>query len=37
MKGRRLALLLMGILAVALSGCFGPIERPVAAFTWCPN
>ncbi|MCK5247884.1 PKD domain-containing protein [Candidatus Bipolaricaulota bacterium] len=37
MKGRRLALLLMGILAVALSGCFGPIERPVADFTWCPN
>ena len=37
MRTRRLALLLMGVLAVALTGCFGPIERPVADFTWCPN
>ncbi len=37
MRTRRVALLLFGILAFALSGCFGPIERPVADFTWCPN
>ena len=37
MRIRRLALL-MGMLCVfALSGCFGPTERPIADFTWCPN
>ena len=37
MRIKRFALLILGILAFALSGCFGPIERPVADFTWCPN
>ena len=37
MKIRRFALVIMAVLAFALSGCFGPIERPVADFTWCPN
>ncbi|MFC2108727.1 PKD domain-containing protein [Candidatus Bipolaricaulota bacterium] len=37
MKTRRFLLLTLGLLAFALSGCFGPIERPVADFTWCPN
>lgn len=37
MSTRQFALLLFGIVAFALSGCFGPIERPVADFTWCPN
>ena len=22
---------------LAAAGCFGPLERPVAAFTWCPD
>jgi len=30
-------LVLIGLGAMALSGCFGPIERPVADFTWCPD
>ena len=34
---KRLFLLSLGLLALALVGCFGPIERPVADFTWCPN
>jgi PKD domain len=34
---KRSLLLLVGLLALALTGCFGPIERPVADFTWCPN
>lgn len=35
---RRMSLLL-GAVAVLLlaSGCFGPLERPVASFTWCPE
>jgi PKD repeat protein len=37
MKPKRFALLILGVLAFALSGCFGPVERPVADFTWCPN
>ena len=37
MRIRRLALVILGILTFALSGCFGPLERPVADFTWCPN
>jgi hypothetical protein len=24
-------------LLLALTGCFGPIERPTADFTWCPD
>ena len=30
-------MLTVGVLAITLSGCLGPIERPVADFTWCPN
>ena len=37
MRTRRLMLLILGFSALALVGCFGPIERPVADFTWCPN
>ena len=34
---KRIGFLLLGLSAFVLSGCFGPIERPVADFTWCPN
>lgn len=37
MRARRFVFLLVGILAFSLSGCFGPVERPIADFTWCPN
>ncbi|MFC2079483.1 FxLYD domain-containing protein [Candidatus Bipolaricaulota bacterium] len=37
MRTRQWTLLLFGILVFTLSGCFGPIERPAADFTWCPN
>ena len=25
------------VLLLVVSGCFGPLERPVADFTWCPD
>jgi PKD repeat protein len=34
---KRSLLLILGLIALALTGCFGPMERPVADFTWCPN
>jgi PKD domain len=37
MAVKRSLLLILGVSALALTGCFGPIERPVADFTWCPN
>lgn len=37
MKARLAACLILCVFATALSSCFGPIERPVADFTWCPN
>jgi len=37
LRAREIAVLILGILAFALSGCFGPVERPIADFTWCPN
>ena len=37
MNLKRIGFLLVGLSAFALSGCFGPVERPVADFTWCPN
>ncbi len=37
MRIRRLALLAAAALTLALAGCFGPVERPVADFTWCPD
>lgn len=37
MSVKRSLLLILGLIALALTGCFGPIERPVADFTWCPN
>ena len=30
-------ILLLGSCLILLVGCFGPIERPVADFTWCPD
>jgi hypothetical protein len=37
MRTRRFAVLILVAVAFALSGCFGPVERPVVDFTWCPN
>lgn len=34
---RRFLLLTLILLPLALSGCLGSIERPVADFVWCPN
>jgi PKD repeat protein len=31
-----MGLLALGLSVFALSGCFGPIERPLVDFTWCP-
>ncbi|MBU1049176.1 PKD domain-containing protein [Candidatus Bipolaricaulota bacterium] len=36
MNVKRAALLIVGLSALVLAGCFGPIERPIADFTWCP-
>jgi len=37
-KGRGIALgVPLLAAALVLSGCFGPIERPVADFVWCPD
>lgn len=34
----RRVVLVAGLLgALALAGCFGPVERPIADFTWCPD
>ena len=37
MNVKRIGLVLLALSALALTGCFGPVERPVVDFTWCPN
>lgn len=37
MNLKRIGTLLLALSAFALSGCFGPVDRPVVDFTWCPN
>jgi len=37
MSIKRIGLFLVALVALALAGCFGPVERPVVDFTWCPN
>ena len=37
MSIKRIGLFLVALVALALTGCFGPVERPVVDFTWCPN
>jgi len=36
--GRVAALIGIGVASIALMvGCFGPVERPIAEFSWCPE
>ena len=37
MKIRRFSALLLIMVLLALAGCFGPVVRPTADFTWCPD
>jgi len=37
MSGRRGLLLALLLGLVAITGCFGPVVRPTADFTWCPD
>jgi PKD repeat protein len=37
LKFRLVMLVVLCVTAGVISGCIGPIERPVADFDWCPN
>lgn len=37
MSVKRIGFLLLALSVFAVSGCFGPVERPLVDFTWCPN